>query len=102
MPRYIDADFLIDKLKEQANIPWNKRAVPVSWSYAYKEFIDDIENAPTADVEPVRHGRWYENNIGDAVCSNCKGIQDKYEVVFMPYCPNCGCKLDLEKEEEKK
>jgi hypothetical protein len=61
-----------------------------------------IKQEPTADVEPVRHGRWYENNIGDAVCSNCKGIQDKYEVVFMPYCPNCGCKLDLEKEEEKK
>ena len=109
MPRYIDADFLIDKLKEQANIPCNKRAVPVSWSYAYKEFIDNIENAPTADVEPVRHGHWIHGECGNDKYIKCSFCRKKIvnnivtlegdiaETAFV-LCPYCGTRMDGDAE----
>lgn len=57
----------------------------------------DIEDFPTADVAPVRHGRWMitDTVIENAVCSCCgKHFQSYYEAYF--YCPNCGAKMDLE------
>jgi predicted RNA-binding Zn-ribbon protein involved in translation (DUF1610 family) len=99
MPRYIDADFLIDKLKEQANIPWNKRAAPVSCSYAYKEFIDDIENAPTADVENGRPQAFWDGEYFDEIseeyrapCSRCGNeMQSSLHIDgYVKFCPNCG------------
>ena len=58
----------------------------------------EIDEAPAADVAPVRHGRW--NDINPAVlkpgvnwvcrCSECGCPQDyKHN-----YCPNCGAKMD--------
>ena len=57
-----------------------------------------IENAPAADVEPVKHGRWvykpYEND--EAVwlyhCSECNALS----ATVKNYCYNCGAKMDLE------
>lgn len=54
-----------------------------------------IHNAPTADVAPVRHGKWTitEGMIENAVCSNCgRHFQSYYEEYH--YCPNCGCRMD--------
>ena len=68
-----------------------------------------IENAPAADVVPVKHGRWIDRGWdGDFSwridgrgtcwrvyqCSCCKDEQHgspKYN-----FCPNCGAKMDLE------
>jgi hypothetical protein len=56
-------------------------------------------DAPAADVEPVRHGRWIDVR-GEASgmnwkCSKCcKRVMPKY-----PYCPNCGATMDLEVSE---
>ena len=49
MPRYIDADALIENIKRCANNEWNKGVAPRSWSDAYEAFIDDIEDASTVD-----------------------------------------------------
>ena len=62
----------------------------------FKQIITDF---PTADVEPVRHGRW-EN--GNPICPVCGG--DKFKDLdadiwsdWKPaFCPNCGAKMDLE------
>ena len=67
-------------------------------------------NAPAADVEEVRHGRWVEKkrwSMGKwhkwLECSKCGHVDydlDMYE--DMPftgpgnYCPNCGAKMDKE------
>ena len=60
-----------------------------------------IDEAPTVDAEPVRHGRWidtepeycdcYAKNAH--VCSNC---HDFYTLdwEYMNYCPNCGAKRE--------
>ena len=64
----------------------------------FKQIITDF---PTADVEPVRHGRW-EN--GNPICPVCGG--DKFKDLdadiwcdWQPaFCPNCGAKMDLDED----
>ena len=62
-----------------------------------------IINLPPADVAPVRHGRWVNEQMivgGFAEtwacdCSVCGRTQR--EPLWKPnYCPNCGCRMDLE------
>ena len=71
------------------------------------EFYDSIEQAITdsedgvpcdhlIEVESVRHGRWlpfHSTAAGDIqYCSACE-----IGCTWKPnYCPNCGCKMDLE------
>ena len=60
----------------------------------FKQIITDF---PTADVEPVRHGRW-EN--GNPICPVCG--KDKFKDLdadiwcdWQPvFCPNCGARMD--------
>ena len=65
-----------------------------------KDLIDLIEKIPTADVEPVRHGRWERKpdpyGFFDTipVCSVC-GCTTKYREESL-CCPNCGAKMDKE------
>lgn len=57
----------------------------------------DIESFPTADVAPVRHGRWEEASDGDGiVCPFCRTdfCTIIYDTEHFNYCPNCGAKLD--------
>ena len=64
----------------------------------FKQIITDF---PTADVAPVRHGRW-EN--GNPICPVCGG--DKFKDLdadiwcdWQPaFCPNCGAKMDKRDE----
>ena len=57
-----------------------------------------ILDAPSADVAPVRHGEWEivvgSNGKEYMVCTCCRVSQDITGV--FTYCPNCGCKMDLE------
>lgn len=64
--------------------------------------ITCIDNAPTEDVEPVRHGEWqiteaYPHNV---YCSEChtKFAQTHWQVwedgsLPRNYCPYCGAKM---------
>ena len=69
---------------------------------AFLMVTEMIQDAPAADVAPVRHGVWeYEpptiNTYGMLKCSKCgwwtldQSVCDVYH-----FCPNCGCKMDLE------
>lgn len=55
-----------------------------------------IEDAPTVDAEPVRHGRWVAiDRIAFGFpwklrCNRC-GVPQDYPHT---YCPNCGAKMD--------
>ena len=54
---------------------------------------------PTADVAPVRHGRWniMEGEKMRRVCSKCGWDVPEYGK-FYSYCPDCGAKMDGWKE----
>ena len=68
-----------------------------------EDVISSVENAPAADVAPVRHGRWEDSAdewFGTDVytCSKCR---ESYVLVegtpkenLWHYCPNCGAKMD--------
>ena len=57
--------------------------------------VEDIQNIPAADVAPVKHGHWINENFYTR-CSACgnMAIYDKYgQEVESDYCPRCGAKL---------
>lgn len=104
--RPIDAD-AVYKIIESYEIRKETIGNPLSdWEYGYTCGIEraesEIECAPTVDAEPVRHGRWesvtedWRNQIMWWNCSECDcEVSTKYN-----YCPNCGAKMDGEREEE--
>ena len=70
--------------------------------YSREDAADCIFWLDTADVAPVRHGRWlgwgksgtptYENYGTCSVCGEDAEIYTEHR----NYCPNCGAKMDLE------
>lgn len=72
--------------------------------------VRDIEDAPAADVAPVRHGRNITemNPVDEFVCSECGFMlcdfteiridedthYNSYHECYIKYCPNCGAKMD--------
>ena len=60
--------------------------------------LHQIQSVPSADVAPVRHGRWLEVRekrlFGEHyfLCSNCKSRNGL--MIPFNYCPNCGTKMD--------
>ena len=70
--------------------------------YKANDIYSAIDNAPTADVAPVQHGRWLtweekfpgekprrSNNLG-VFCDKCNTHADNRT----DFCPNCGAKMD--------
>ena len=57
-----------------------------------------IDNAPTADVVKVRHGRWIVKGYvcGETAyqCSECKETEWRTSASRLKYCPFCGAKMD--------
>lgn len=94
MPRLIDADALVEKAY------WHGEHPDVGNPFA--EGVDavdvsDIDNAPTIEAEPMRHGYWMCGDyydIGD-VCSEYDWDSGMVNPTLR-YCPNCGAKMDLE------
>ena len=74
--------------------------------YARMIVPNTIKNMPAADVAPVVHGHWIEQEDGNLdtyyTCSSCK--EDFDLIAGTPcenlynYCPSCGAKMD-EKED---
>lgn len=90
--RLIDADELIHLYFDDEN--GNPIFDFVPWEF--------VENAPTIEAEPVKHGRWetpkgYPNVL---LCSECNTPYEKKEfVATQNYCPNCGAQMMDEVEE---
>ena len=86
MPSYIEAGELLMELND----------TDIFDTYNdYSMVFDTIDNFPTADVAPVRHGHWIECNYGLTFeCSECK-YPTEYNLT--DYCPNCGAKMDGDK-----
>lgn len=51
---------------------------------------NDIDNAPTIEAEPVKHGRWIGIGRTSVTCSEC----GEWTEVAGNYCPNCGAKME--------
>lgn len=60
-----------------------------------------IDDAPTIDYAPVRHGEWVWDDDGFCRCSHCEQkapvvpqCNDEPITTQTDYCPNCGAKMD--------
>lgn len=88
MAKYIDVEALgigIARAEIFANPEFAR-----GWNNA----IEIINNAPAADVTPVRRGRWIEED-GIQICSEC-GEEHEWEDYRAPYCDTCGAKMNKE------
>lgn len=123
MSRYIDADALsiqFNALAEHAEM-----AGLLNMAHIHKRCLRMIAEAPTADVEKVRHSRikWVNRPVSaqystvtdefgekhygkvcDRIENNpvgyCGECGKRLDDTFMNYCPNCGAKMDLERRSE--
>ena len=102
MPRLIDADALVEKAYWHGEHP--------SVDDLFAEGVDavdvsDIEEAPTIEAEPLRHGRWVHTNYAihwtaKDECSECTyHALDRNDLSHYNYCPHCGAKMDLEESD---
>ena len=87
--KLIDADKLMKSLNPKESV-WVGLVLP--------ELID---NAPTVEAEPVRHGHWVEAKYPLFTCSECGATYQDTGYSYN-YCPNCGAKMDLEQENENR
>lgn len=76
------------------------RYTETEWQKGYWDGVDDlcahVKELPAADVAPVRHAKWDDNNR----CTNCGVHAPYYEMSLVcylsPYCFECGAMMDLE------
>ncbi len=95
MARYINADKL--HYKRVGIVSRGEDGEP-HCSSAIVVFAKEIDKAPTADVQEVKHGKWENSGAGIKIkaCSRCNhGIQ-AHMACMNRFCPNCGAKMDLE------
>ena len=98
MHRLIDANALIEKAYWHGEHP--------TVDHLFAEGVDavdvsDIDNAPTIEAEPVRHGRWvlldecYNEGVYCSVCQK-KVYKKCYanQKIKSKFCPHCGAKMD--------
>lgn len=79
--RLIDAD----KFRQ-----WLMKVKRISKNYV----LMMLDEEPTIDAEPVRHGRWIEDDEFTGFCSNC----EQFGYYNWHYCPNCGSRMGLGEE----
>lgn len=94
--RPIDADALLENKFEVIDYGDPIEVVEVS----------DIDDAPTIEAEPVRHGKWLDYDYkklehgfvetypnAGKYCSNCRTGFKKEIIEGYIFCPNCGAKM---------
>lgn len=103
MAEYIEREALIAHIKDLPTW-WADAGGVYGRSMKYPEgmfdcedVISSVENAPVADVAPVRHGHWIEDH-DYLKCPECS-VMVKWDFTFFDignwdYCPNCGAKMD--------
>ena len=89
MTEYIDKQAFNDAIREAI------RRCPNTFYNGLETARQIAHNLPSADVQPVRHGRWISEwkssyNTGLASCSECECVTG----MRWKYCPNCGTHMD--------
>ena len=98
MTKYIELEALKNRFAKR--LVWLKKDIHDEYSLGLHDGCEYdtklIDEIPTADVAPVRHGEWEivvgSNGKEYMVCTCCRVSQDLTGV--FTYCPNCGCRMD--------
>ncbi len=97
MPKYIDKDKLVNRLKECCATLVMERWFD-DYVHGYSAAISDIMDEPTEDIQEVNHGEWLLKHVGAGhywECSVCHTNPCIYVTENTKYCPTCGAKMDL-------
>ncbi len=71
----------------------------------YDLMVAEIEDAPTVNAAPVRHGEWtvIDDDWNEETIYQCSVCKEEFVTIdetpaknYWNYCPNCGAKMDLE------
>ena len=97
MTKYIELEALKNRFAKR--LVWFKKDIHDEYSLGLHDGCEYdtklIDEIPTADVAPVRHGEWEivvgSNGKEYMVCTCCRVSQDLTGV--FTYCPNCGCRI---------
>ena len=93
--RLIDVEPIIRFIEDGLNNSDKKKA----FGYDAIEILSEIEYAPTVDAVPVVSGRW--NDVDYGLAYQCSVCGHSTEWQLSDYCPNCGAKMDGEREDDK-
>lgn len=98
MARYIDAEKVIEKISTITIKGGCTDAYEVGINKGLDIATEIINHTPTADVEPVRHGKWIKTTDPNTAytCSRCDNWFLCDTDIDFNYCPNCGAKMDEE------
>ena len=93
MAEYIEREATIELLQSLGSRDYRREKGTIQEAIKIVSFP---EYTPSADVAPVRHGRWEivvgSNGKEYMVCTCCRVSKDLTGV--FTYCPNCGCRMD--------
>lgn len=105
--RLIDAERLkgvmietLEKIKQNPKMD-NQEAHIISAFHTVGLMVDD---APTIDAVPVKNGEWVKKEVyGEAFYLKACSVCGFYHGLTVDYnfCPNCGAKMDGEREENE-
>jgi len=107
MTKLIDADALEKAIYEwmpKDQETWMESDIPPIENLVVSIMMT-IEEQPTVDAVPVKHGKWIYSSMYSGVCecSECRHIYrveqlESFDKSFK-YCPNCGaCMLERKNE----
>lgn len=116
MPEYIEREALIKEIEADFNTDWADYASKNNFD---KDYIDGVRDEyddtlkiicqqKTADVQPVRHGRWESPvSVGNGIkfCSVCRNEaywDTDYGQQLFDYCPYCGAQMDKENSYDRR
>lgn len=105
MKRYIDAD----KLKEIVDNKYrNCYGYTGTKKDGYREALLAIKSvihcqSISKDIQKVKYGHWQKHyksgtTVGDGFVSSCCDMWNERKT---PYCPNCGAKMNEEREDKE-
>lgn len=93
MDEYIEREATIKLLRSLGSRDYRREKGTIQEAIKMVSFP---EYTPSADVAPVRHGRWETSSDrpDSLICSVCKCGFDMWKHDPHNYCPNCGTKMD--------
>lgn len=100
MAEYICREAIIEDLEkkiEAGNVAldedvWINKGIKIA--------IRDIKDSKTADVQPVKHGKWILEKQPDGApyCFHCSVCDVDFRKIYIrtkyDYCPDCGARMD--------
>ena len=94
--------FILKEIKTMSEKEYIERGSLLEWVREFypeeKTFASAVINAPAADVQEVKHGKWVEKSYLLGASNFCSLCGENFGMPHGKFniCPNCGAKMDKE------